>query len=79
MYKLAKRGREYIVKNIPIEDYVDSDIMRECPFKVGDIVIPLENSDVPYLVKKEVFNGSFCLKDYDPNDYYPLIYEEEFI
>lgn len=42
-------------------------------FKMGDIIIPLENSDVPYCVYEKDYEVEKDITDYDSDMYYPLI------
>ena len=41
-------------------------------FKIGDIVIPLENSYVPYCVYEKDYEEGKDITDYDSDMYYPL-------
>ena len=45
-------------------------------FKMGDIVIPLENSNVPYCVYEKNYEEEKDITDYDSDMYYPLIDNE---
>lgn len=45
-------------------------------FKMGDIVIPLENSDVPYCVYEKDYEEGKDITDYESDKYYPLIDNE---
>ena len=45
-------------------------------FKMGDIVIPLENSNVPYCVYEKDYEEGKDITDYESDKYYPLIYDE---
>ena len=41
-------------------------------FKMGDIVIPLENSNVPYCVYEKDYEEGKDITDYESDMYYPL-------
>ena len=41
-------------------------------FKMGDIVIPLENSYLPYCVYEKDYEEGKDITDYDSDMYYPL-------
>ena len=41
-------------------------------FKIGDIVIPLENDDVPYCVYEKDYEEGKDITDYKFDKYYPL-------
>ena len=45
-------------------------------FKIGDIVIPLENSNVPYCVYEKDYEEGKDITDYESDKYYPLIDNE---
>ena len=45
-------------------------------FKMGDIVIPLENSHVPYCVYEKDYEEGKDITDYESDKYYPLIDNE---
>lgn len=45
-------------------------------FKMGDIVIPLENSYVPYCVYEKDYEEGKDITDYESDKYYPLLDNE---
>ena len=45
-------------------------------FKMGDIVIPLENSYVPYCVYEKDYEEGKDITDYESDKYYPLMDNE---
>ena len=45
-------------------------------FKMGDIVIPLENSNVSYCVYEKDYEEGKDITDYESDKYYPLIDDE---
>ena len=45
-------------------------------FKMGDIVIPLENSDVPYCVYEKDYEEGKDITDYESDIYSPLMDNE---
>ena len=45
-------------------------------FKMGDIVISLENSYVPYCVYEEDYEEGKDITDYESDKYFPLIDDE---
>ena len=45
-------------------------------FKMGDIVIPLENSNVPYCVYEKDYEEGKDIADYESDKYHPLIDDE---
>lgn len=71
MNQIAKKGKMY--KIIKLVDKIN----KRCDFKIGDIVISLEDSDVPYVVKADKFNGNFNTCAYDNDDWWALMYGEE--
>ena len=45
-------------------------------FEIGDIVISLENSDVPYCVYEEDYEEGKDITDYESDKYFPMIDDE---
>ena len=45
-------------------------------FKMGDIVIPLENSNVPYCVYEKDYEEGKDIADYESDKYHTLIDDE---
>ena len=62
---MITKGKRYRVINDDFEN-----------FKIGDIVISLENSDVPYCVYEEDYEEGKDIADYESDKYYPLIDDE---
>lgn len=70
---IAKKGREYLVAITQLER------TYKTRFKKGDIVIALEDDDVPYCILKEDFNGSYDEKDYAYTICGAMIYGEDIV
>ena len=62
---MITKGKRYRVIN---DDYEN--------FKMGDIVISLENSNVPYCVYEEDYEEGKDITDYESDKYFPLIDDE---
>lgn len=62
---MITKGKRYRVINDDFEH-----------FKTGDIVISLENSDVPYCVYEEDYEEGKDITDYESDKYFPLIDDE---
>ena len=45
-------------------------------FKMGDIVIQLENSNVPYCVYEKDYEEGKDITDYESDKYYPMMDDE---
>ena len=53
---------------------VINDCLRH--FKKGDIVISIEDNNVPYCVYEKDYEDGKCIEDYEYDKYFPMRYDE---